>query len=381
MKSRVVIIIPIYKAFLNKFEKIALQRVFDVLGKYSIIFVAPDQFKFNYGEIYKAVPVEYFNDFYFSNINGYNQLVLSPIFYMRFKRYEYILIYQLDAFVFSDQLLYFCNLGYDYIGAPWEAKNKYYYFQGIRYRSHVGNGGVSLRNVDACLYILKKYRSILSAWTANEDCFFSYCGDFLEIDFKIAPKNVASKFSFEWFPEHLYKKNKNQLAFACHAWMNFSRDFYLDIFQQCGVDLWEYSGDMKNIDLDYEKERYIKHVDQAIMRQNYSLDFLRKYGQEWSVFGFGKYGAILIRWLLDSGFRIKCIFDNNKDKQGDAYCGINIISPADIQPGTEKILITNFKYEEEIIQELMAQGLIYGRDFVSFRKEYMRSICYLRNWA
>ena len=35
-----------------------------------------------------------------------------------FLEYQYMLIYQLDAFVFEDKLDYFCELGYDYIGIP-----------------------------------------------------------------------------------------------------------------------------------------------------------------------------------------------------------------------------------------------------------------------
>jgi len=44
--------------------------------------------------------------------------MMSPAFYDAFKAFDYILIYQLDAFVFRDELEYFCSLGYDYIGAP-----------------------------------------------------------------------------------------------------------------------------------------------------------------------------------------------------------------------------------------------------------------------
>lgn len=44
--------------------------------------------------------------------------MLEADFYRRFGKYKYMLIYQLDAFVFSDKLLDFCEMGYDYIGAP-----------------------------------------------------------------------------------------------------------------------------------------------------------------------------------------------------------------------------------------------------------------------
>ena len=71
--------------------------------------------------------------------------MLSSEFYRRFSKFEYILIYQLDAFVFKDQLNYWCKKGYDYIGAPW--------FEGFHLTKTgvniigVGNGGFSLRRV------------------------------------------------------------------------------------------------------------------------------------------------------------------------------------------------------------------------------------------
>ena len=43
--------------------------------------------------------------------------------------------------------------------------------------------------------------------------------------------------------------------------------------------------------------------------------------------------------------------------------------------------ITNFQYEREIVNELEAKGLIYGKNFISIRREYMRKVCYLRRYA
>ena len=59
-----------------------------------------------------------FNDTYFESIYGYNQLMLNVEFYEAFSK-KYILIYQTDAFIFKDDLNYWCEKDYDYIGAPW----------------------------------------------------------------------------------------------------------------------------------------------------------------------------------------------------------------------------------------------------------------------
>ena len=42
--------------------------------------------------------------------------MVSPLFYLNFKKYRYLLIYQLDALVFRDELLEWCSKEIDYIG-------------------------------------------------------------------------------------------------------------------------------------------------------------------------------------------------------------------------------------------------------------------------
>ena len=56
---------------------------------------------------------------YFISKESYSRLLVSKSFYEAFSEYEYILIYQPDCLVFSDQLLEWCKKGNDYIGAPW----------------------------------------------------------------------------------------------------------------------------------------------------------------------------------------------------------------------------------------------------------------------
>jgi hypothetical protein len=49
----------------------------------------------------------------------YSQLLMSKEFYELFIEYDYIIIYQLDCFVFKDSLENWLYTGFDYIGAPW----------------------------------------------------------------------------------------------------------------------------------------------------------------------------------------------------------------------------------------------------------------------
>ena len=117
-KNNVVVVIPVYKNNLDVYESISLEQAHRVLGQYEIRFIAPRGWRATYGGFSDNIKVEYFEAHFFQSKHTYSRLMLSPDFYNRFIDFEYMLIYQLDAFVFSDQLTYFCDLGYDYIGAP-----------------------------------------------------------------------------------------------------------------------------------------------------------------------------------------------------------------------------------------------------------------------
>lgn len=121
--NKVAVVIPVYKVHLASEEIISLKRCSEVLHKYHFIIVCSKALKtkayvdiLNRNQI--AYSYAYFDEDCFETIASYNRLLLSVEFYETFKQYEYILIYQLDAYVFRDELEFWCNKGYDYIGAP-----------------------------------------------------------------------------------------------------------------------------------------------------------------------------------------------------------------------------------------------------------------------
>jgi hypothetical protein len=232
-----------------------------MLGQYHSILVAPAHF--NTSE-YQALWEEYglslqeerFDDAYFSSIQGYNRLLLSQEFYARFQAFDYILIYQPDAYVFSDQLTEWCNKGYDYIGAPLVGKfeeQEYYHSMPMR----VGNGGLSLRRVQAYVDYFqgKKHvftsqqivrrislwkkpytrifvwllmmlgwrntpKSVAAHWQYNEDDFWSGVLDDSNYALSKPSPLEALSFAFERFPSELYHLTQ-QLPFGCHAWRKY----------------------------------------------------------------------------------------------------------------------------------------------------------------
>ncbi len=256
-KSEQIILIPIYKKDMTLMEEQSFRQCLTILGKHKIgIFTYKELNVCSYNQIAKEYNVNinyyYFEKEYFFSVKGYNQLMLTINFYKRFLEYQYILIYQLDAWVFRDELDYWCNQGYDYIGAP-----VYKYLGNGKYTTEnpfVGNGGFSLRKVSHCINVLS-YPSFLPfikplnyittfrrkfKWYAilpnalgrrnniknfinkyNEDIIFSHFVSQSFIKIKIPDIKTAIRFAFEMYPSKIYEANHNNLPFGCHAFEKY----------------------------------------------------------------------------------------------------------------------------------------------------------------
>ena len=103
MKNSVVIVIPIHSECPSEFELISFQQCYKILYNYSIKIIAPQGL--NLKEYRKYVPnidVLYIPPKWQSSIEMYNKLKLSKYFYSLFKEFNFLLTYELDAFVFKD---------------------------------------------------------------------------------------------------------------------------------------------------------------------------------------------------------------------------------------------------------------------------------------
>lgn len=272
---RVVIVIPIYQSSLSEIEKNSLLQCFKILGKYPVKFVCPKDFDVSHyekllqGNNYDF-SFERFDDKYFRSVPSYSKLMLTKKFYKRFTGYEFMLIYQLDAWVFNDDLEYWCNQNYDYIGAPW--------FEGYDTANNdsnllpvAGNGGFSLRKISSILKVLnvnlktprsfkdiydssskrKKISKILNipiyflkfisqkelflpVWKTTklyEDIAYVEFAQKACKEFRLAPPEVTLQFSFETQPKRLYEMNNNKLPFGCHAWEKYEPDFWKEFIR------------------------------------------------------------------------------------------------------------------------------------------------------
>lgn len=256
-----VIVIPIYKQSPDEIESASFVRCFHILKKYPIRLITYKSFNVsNYQRLVDA-PLEiiYFDKTFFESISGYNSLLKQHKFYLEFKQYDYMLIYQLDAWVFNDSLSEWCNKGYDYIGAPWfedfgdQANGKKLW--------KVGNGGFSLRRISKFLKVTRPYlhyettREIITHdyhglksmffcvakmlgyhntvgyykkkhITVNEDYYFTVNSEaYANIRLSVPDVFEAASFSMERSPRYLYNKI-GALPLGCHAFIKNEWDFW-----------------------------------------------------------------------------------------------------------------------------------------------------------
>lgn len=226
--TRAAVAIPIYKSQPTPAEQRSFQQCLQILGRHPICLVAPQHLDITvYNQIAnRPLKTITFDSRFFESVNGYSELLLHRRFYSKFTDYHYILIYQLDAWVFRDELLDWCQQKFDYIGAPWleappPTTKKPFINLGPLLKNKVGNGGVSLRNVQSHLRWAPWVSFVFKLFPKNEDMLWS-----LLVPFK-KPKPIhALRFAFEMEPSRSYQLVGQTLPFTCHAWEKYEPQFW-----------------------------------------------------------------------------------------------------------------------------------------------------------
>lgn len=351
MVSEVAVVIPFYRNELTITERVSLNQCRKVLGKYPICFVIPYSLKIDIRIIYETDKVVSVPDEWMGSLDAYNYMMLNVNFYRLFKKYKYILIYQLDAYVFSDRLLEFCLLEYDYIGAPWiEGKFDVEHEEnGVIY---VGNGGFSLRRVDACVKVLTEYcgKSI----NYNEDLFW---GAQKSIKFQVAPVDIAIDFAFERPVGLLFEKNNYCLPFGCHAWMKYDFNFFKPYLISNGYK------ELKDYKPKYTYDLQNRYIDQNYVYANKkviwdAIVYLTQLSPKIIyIYGASKKGK-LCGYLLKklNGLDIQYL-DKDELKWNMKIYEFPVLSPYKIQQLSNNtiIIVTVNKYTK-VIEELTERG-------------------------
>lgn len=254
----VVVLIFAHKPQLEPYEVIGLQQCFRILGRHPIRLVCPAHLDVSaYTDVVRDLRVDRIPAQWLASYRSYNRLKMLPFLYRRYARFEFLLTYELDAFVFRDELLDWCAEGWDYIGAPW--------FDGYdKALPHarpvgVGNSGFSLRRIATMLRVSTSLRyrvaphELVGAWRRREvslmrliasltfrNNFFGAFNDYrgqedffwCQIvpsrfgDVRIAPYERARHFAFEANPSRLFRECGEVLPFGCHKWNTYEPAFW-----------------------------------------------------------------------------------------------------------------------------------------------------------
>ena len=380
--DKVVIVIPVYKEKFSALEKVSYDQVKNILGRYPLCFIAPEKLKGS--DLFKNHPVEYFPDLCFDGRDNYSKLMLNPEFYGRFIRYRYMLLYQLDAFVFNDRLIEFCDMRYDYIGAP---VPRYVW---PRLSSRVGNGGFSLRNVISCIRVTEKKEEIFSVtgrqkeFENEEDKYFAFCGNISELKFSVPKAKIAERFSIEADVGHCYKRiSKQHLPFGCHAWTKPEFFYvwkpYIEEYFENVEEIFQATNKGERSQHDARKYIIYRYLIKRAMRDKETIKevFCKIFpmGERYIVWGNGMIGHEIIEILRLLNREVCYIFDKECQKTcADAGYKVTLPDEEIIALREYMILVATSRYESGICRELICRGLEKGIDFLTYTDILFRVI-------
>ncbi len=268
-RPTVAVVVPLHVPEPDEHGRISLRHLRTHLGGYDTCVAAPEGLDVSaYG-----LPAKRFPSRFFLDRHAASSLMMRRELYAAFADYEYILVHHLDALVFSDQLLEWCERGYDYVGAPWvqKAENGAFSFLGV------GNSGLCLRRVPSHLAVIDALRrprrqvrsemrfarnyvrrlgrnasaglravreshdlsglpgKALRLFTRTaresnpyryEDKFWAFEAAELCPGFRIPPAETAVSFSFEAYPRYCFELTGGKLPFGCHKWMRHDPEFW-----------------------------------------------------------------------------------------------------------------------------------------------------------
>lgn len=276
-ENSIIIIIITHKKEVTPYEEISLRQCFKVLGGYTIRMVCPEAMDVSeYRRIIPGIEIDFIDPSLQATYAKLARLKIEPFIYEKYRKYEFIFFYELDAFVFRNEIEYWCRKGYDYIGAPWvglEWIESYFKVTAMEKRgipaAAVGNGGFSLRRTASMLKathmfswiyspeeiwrsssgrpFIRRLLALLRGMTIKNNSFYVF-NDFrfgedlfwgIHIAhnfkwFKLAPLEESVRFSLETMPRELFERSGSVLPFGCHGWWKYDLAFWAPFIEKEG---------------------------------------------------------------------------------------------------------------------------------------------------
>jgi hypothetical protein len=272
--SNPIVLIPVHKHVPSNLEIISLRQCGRCLARKALALLAPAGLDLrSYQEIFPSARVIRVETKWMNTVLSYNRMMINPMIYNILSHHSHILVHEPDAMVLRDELDFWCEQPYDYIGAPW--------FEGYDNAKPdapllgVGNfgfslhrpavmlkilcdrqrwyGGAELRRdlsrilrageVDRLIRVLRgagkagTLRGASKIYEEHCDIFWGQLVSKLVRNFRVAPPEVALRFSWEVAPSRCYTLCSGNLPFGLHAWARYDFGFLKPLLERNGVEL------------------------------------------------------------------------------------------------------------------------------------------------
>jgi hypothetical protein len=265
--KRVAVMVPLPSPRLREDEEVSMSHLRKYLDHYDKFLLVPKGMDARM-EGFRVMELD---RRHFGSAANHNRMLYRTDFWEKFADYEYVLMYHLDALVFSDQLQDWCARGLDYIGAPFLICADAPWVRVER----CGNGGFALYRVPSVLKVLwnrylddpwkcvedrcwrfiefqrkclRPVRAAMPSWMkgrvtaslrgqlkkmdhieVNErgnDLFWSDKAKHYLPEFKVGSLEQGLAFAFEMEPRRCLERTGGRMPFGCHAWGRYDRAFW-----------------------------------------------------------------------------------------------------------------------------------------------------------
>ena len=274
-RNRPVVVVPVHRTGPSPSEIVSLRQCGKVFIKRDIVILAPKYLDLSvYRELLPRAADLRVEEHWMASVKAYNRMMMSPLVFNALGGYTQMIIHEPDAIVLRDEIDYWCDQPFDYIGAPW--------FEGWDQPAAdapaigVGNFGFSFhrlptsRRVTASPLRWVPYRAaaknliqglrgdkarlrqgLIGLGSAgrlrgayklvqeNCDLFWSFIVPNIDNNFRIPAVDIAVKFSWETLPSRCMEMCGGGLPFGIHKWFKYDFGFLMPHLLSAGIDLHE----------------------------------------------------------------------------------------------------------------------------------------------
>ena len=265
------ILIPMHKQEPSPEEQVSLIQCQKILGGYPIYLLHPQGMPITtYQKIFPALRTLTAPPESMTSISAYNKLMISPFIFDKLSLYSHILIHEPDAIVLKNDLPYWCEQNFDYIGAPWFASDVTDDLE-LKATGNFGLSLISTKTVNTLFVDNPRWfsvsmiirdlirglrgktgafnRALQSMGSAGRlagahklyeehcDIFWSYLVPKIAPHLRIAPPEKAIFFSWEKNPQKCLTICKGKLPFGIHAWSKYDLKLLEPLLIKSGLTL------------------------------------------------------------------------------------------------------------------------------------------------